>query len=361
MMKAPAMTTIHTATALTRPNQQEIEAFMQRMRVGGQQATETMNPEYRGLDTKPNVAVLDAFLEGQVRSIAAVYEARQQLDVAAQAMVERLQPDGRIIYTGAGTSGRIGGLDGMELGPTFDWPDDRVVFAMAEDPEFRTGTSRDGLEDNVELAVQKAQALHLGPHDVVIALAASGTTPYTRRFAQEARKAGALVIGMANNPAAPLFGDVDHAVLLETGAEVIAGSTRMGAGTAQKSALTTLSSLVMSKLQGIHGMYDGVMVNMRQPPNAKLNKRAVGIISEIAGCDKEVATAALTACGGIMKPAILMVKGVPTREAAEALLVTHGNNLREAMASLGPERFIGDGSASHPRIAGGESASVAAR
>ena len=312
---------IHTTTALTPAHDPR--------------ATEGIGADYHGMDTWSNTRILTAFMDVQKRALDAVDHAIPAIAHAADAMIARLastgrnRPKGRIIYTGAGTSGRLAAVDGMEIGPTFDWPDDKVVFAIAEPLELKTGTSRDGLEDRTDLAEQRVRDLAIGPDDVVIALAASGTTPYTRTFAQEAKKAGAVVIGMANNPEAPLLADATHPILLDTGAEAISGSTRMGAGTAQKAALTLLSSLVMAKLPGIHGVHDGIMANMRKPPNAKLADRAYRTVSRLTGCDEPTARAALTTTEGDIKAASLVALGATPAE-AETTLTESNNHLREA-------------------------------
>lgn len=302
-------------------------------------ATEGRNPRLVESDSWSNPRILTAYMDAQHKALDAVDVAIPQIASAAQAMIDRLgstgrnSPKGRIIYVGAGTSGRIGALDGMELGPTFDWPDDKVVFAIAEPLEFKTGTSRDGLEDRTDLAEERVKALNIGPDDVVIALAASGTTPYTNRFAELAKHNGALVIGIANNEKAPLLQNATHPIFLPTGPEAIAGSSRMGAGTAQKAALNILSSLVMSKLPGIHGVFDGLMVNMRKAPNAKLHDRSHRIVSEITGCDETTARNALSKTEGDIKSATLVAEGMSPIRANE-MLASNNNDLRQSMVDL---------------------------
>ncbi len=290
--------------------------------------TETIDPRYRGLDTWDDAKILDAFLEGQTRAIAAVRPALPAIAAAAGAMAERIEPNGRIVYAGAGSSGRQAALDGMELGATFGWPPERLAFVLAEGLLLDPGVKGSD-EDDTALARTSMRDLKVGAADCVIAIAASGTTPFTLVAAETAKAAGALIIAIANNEAAPLFRHADHAILLTTGPEVIAGSTRMNAGTAQKAALGLLSSLLMTRLGHVH---DGLMVSMRADC-AKLEARAARIVAAITGCTAEQATAALTVSGGRIKPATLIVRGTDAAE-AEELLTRSGGNLRVALGLL---------------------------
>lgn len=290
--------------------------------------TETMSPRYRGLDAWSDADILEAFWEGQARAIAAVRPALPAIAAAAQAIAERIEPAGRLIYAGAGSSGRQAALDGMELGATFGWPDEKVLLVLAEGPVMKPGAAG-RFEDNADDGRKRIRELKLGACDVVITVAASGTTPFTRAVAEAAHEAGALVVAIANNPDAPLFRHADHAILLETGAEIISGSTRMNAGTAHKAALGLLSSLTMTRLGHVH---DGLMVSMRAE-NSKLRQRAAGIVSGITGCSPDAAAAALQACGGRIKPAALVVQGVDPAD-ADTILNEAGGNLRVALGRL---------------------------
>jgi len=290
--------------------------------------TEEFDPRYRGLDTWSDEEILAAFLDGQARAITALSPALPAIAAAARAIAARIGPQGRIVYTGAGSSGRQAALDGMELGATFGWPAERIAFVLAEgillDPGAK-GTD----EDDSANAIASIQGLRLGASDCVIAVAASGTTPFTLAAAETAKAAGALIVAIANNAGAPLLRHADHAILLDTGPEVIAGSTRMNAGTAQKAALGLLSSLTMTRLGHI---YDGLMVSMRADCT-KLEARAARIVAEIAGCSPEDAAKALAAAGNRIKPAVLLASGATPAE-AEALLSRAGGNLRVALALI---------------------------
>lgn len=290
--------------------------------------TETIDPRYRGLDTWDDARILEAFIEGQARAVEAVRMALPVIAAAAGGIAARVEPSGRIVYAGAGSSGRQAALDGMELGATFSWPASRLAFVLAEgpalDPDVR-GTS----EDDSDAAVAEIARLKLGASDCLIAVAASGTTPFTLAAAKAARAAGALVVAIANNPDAPLLRLADHAILVETGPEVISGSTRMAAGTAQKAALGLLSSLAMTRLGHVH---DGLMVSMRADC-AKLEARAARIVAAVADRPAPEALQALQQSGGNIKRAVLLARGADADLAAQ-LLTRAGGNLRVALRLL---------------------------
>jgi N-acetylmuramic acid 6-phosphate etherase len=239
--------------------------------------------------------------------------------------VPALQRGGRIVYAGAGTSGRIGVQDGSELPPTFDWPADRVVFAMAGGLDALV-RSAEGAEDHEAAGGQAMADAKIGVNDVVIGIAASGTTPFTVGALRASSAAGAVTIAVANNPDAPLFQVARHRILADTGSEVIAGSTRMKAGTAQKIVLNLFSTAVMVRMGRV---YRGLMVDMRAR-NAKLRRRAQAIVSEIVRCPKSDAARHLEQADGDVKTAILIGFGLNRSEAAQ-LLQRHGGNLRSAI------------------------------
>src|SRR5216683_2170248 len=244
--------------------------------------TEKISQRYVELDSWSSGEMIAAMYESQLAAAAAVRSALPDIGMAVDAAAPALQRGGRIVYAGAGTSGRIGVQDGSELPPTFDWPADRVVFAMAGGLDALT-RSAEGAEDNEAAGAQAMADAKIGPDDVVIGIAASGTTPFTIGALRASSAAGAVTIAVANNPGAPLFDVAGHRILVETGAEVIAGSTRMKAGTAQKIVLNLFSTTVMVKLGRV---YRGLMVDMRAR-NAKLKRRAEIIVSQIVGCDEK--------------------------------------------------------------------------
>ena len=228
------------------------------------------------LDRLDNIAALDVMLDGHGAAAAAVRQSLAQIDRAVTAITQRLKAsqDGRLIYAGAGSSVRIGVQDGVELPPTFDWPRRRIDYWIAGGPVALTDAFENA-EDDENAASQAAFAANLSSHDVVIGISASGRTPFTCAAAKAAADAGALTVGIANNEAAPLFGYVDIAIPLVTGAEAVAGSTRLKAATAQKICLNMISTLVMTRLGFVR---DGQMIAMK-PGNAKLRERYATIHS----------------------------------------------------------------------------------
>jgi N-acetylmuramic acid 6-phosphate etherase len=290
-------------------------------------ATEQLDPRFADLDAWTTEAMLRALWEGQLAAIAAVGPALPTIERAIEAMVPRLQAGGRIIYVGAGTSGRIGVQDGSELPPTFHWPVERVAFVMAGGLGALT-RSVEGAEDDAPAGAKEMDRLSIGPNDVVIGLAASGSTPFTIAAVARARECGALTISLANNPQAPLLTAAAHPLLIETGPEAIAGSTRMKAGTAHKIVLNLISTGVMIRLGRVHG---SLMVEMR-PTNVKLRARAIGMVARISGCDRAAAETALDATQGDIKAAVLVAHGASAAEAAQRLEAAKGR-LRDALTT----------------------------
>jgi N-acetylmuramic acid 6-phosphate etherase len=290
-------------------------------------ATEAVSPRTADLDAWDSPSVLEALWEGHMAAVAAVRPALPALAAAAEAASERLARGGRLVYAGAGTSGRIGVQDGAELPPTFDWPENRLVLLMAGG-EAAFLHAIENAEDRRDHGAEAITRHAVGPDDVVIGLAASGTTPFTLACIEEARRRGALTIGVANSPGAPLLAAAEHPILVETGAEAIAGSTRMKAGTAQKVVLNLLSTLVMVRMGRV---YRGLMVDMLAR-NAKLRHRAERMLTAITGRDGEAVRRALDTAGGKVKLAVLVLEGLD-RATAEELLVRHGGRLRAALAA----------------------------
>jgi N-acetylmuramic acid 6-phosphate etherase len=292
--------------------------------------TEDVSIRYRALDTWPAEDVVAAVIEGQLAAVAAVHAARPSLTAAAEAAVERLSGgSGRMIYVGAGASGRLGVQDGVELFPTYGWPHERLVYLMAGG-ESALVRSAEGAEDDADDARARIAGLQVGADDVVIPVAASGRTPFAVAAAAAARAAGAVVIGITNNPGTPLAAESTHPVELLTGAEVVAGSTRMAAGTAQKAALNVLSTTIMVRLHRVH---DNLMVDLSSA-NVKLEKRRLEILRRVVPADEDAARGALAAAGGRIKVAALTLMGLDG-DGARALLDRTGGNLRAAMERTG--------------------------
>lgn len=293
-------------------------------------STEAADPRHADLAARPLGDAVAAMWEGQCRAVAAVEAQLAAIAAAAGAAAERLRGgSGRIVYAGAGTSGRLAVQDGVELVPTFGWPPERLIYLLAGGRPALTGAV-EGAEDSEEAAREEVAAARIGASDVLVALAASGRTPYSCAVLETARAAGALTIGLANNRAARLLAAAEHPILLDTGAEVIAGSTRMAAGTAQRAALTILSSAVMLALGRVHA---GRMVAMR-PSNAKLRARAREMVAELAGVSAQEAEKALAASGMEVPLAVLVARGL-SPQAARAALEKHGGALGAALAERG--------------------------
>ncbi|OYU40170.1 MAG: N-acetylmuramic acid 6-phosphate etherase [Pseudorhodobacter sp. PARRP1] len=287
-------------------------------------ATEHLHPAASGLDTLPGIAVLGHLLAAQAQALQVVGQALPQIEQGAALMAAALQGQGRLIYAGAGSSALMAVSDGLELGGTFGVPADRVLLRMAGGLPVDArmpGDTEDDAQDGTRAAVG------LGAGDVVIAVAASGRTPYALAVAKAARAQGAQVIAVANVAGAALFDHADVVICLRTPPEVIAGSTRMGAGTAQKVALNMMSTLMGIRLGQVH---DGMMVGL-VADNEKLRARAAGMVAQIAGVEATVAASALAAAEGAVKPAVLIALG-QAPDAARAILRETKGNLRAAIA-----------------------------
>ena len=292
-------------------------------------ATETILPRYADLDAWPPGDMLAAMWEAQLAAVAAVRPALPAIEAACVDAAARLATSGRLVMVGAGTSGRIGAQDGAELPPTFNWPQERLLLLMAGG-DIAFTKSVENAEDDRDAAIAAILTHQVGQNDVVIGLAASGSTPFTTAAIIAARAAGALTIGMSNSAGGALLVEAEHAILVETGGEVIAGSTRMKAGTAQKVVLNLLSSTVMVLLGHVHR---GLMVDM-QAKNAKLRLRAVRMLRALTDCGDDAATAALAVTDGRIKPAVLVVYGLDATAATQAL-ARHSGVLRRALQEIG--------------------------
>jgi N-acetylmuramic acid 6-phosphate etherase len=287
--------------------------------------TERASPRYSDIDLWEPGDILEALIEGQMAAVAAVRPALGAIERAAAAIESRLRQDGRLVYAGAGTSGRLAVQDGAELIPTFNWPPQRLLLLMAGGKEALL-RSAEGAEDEIGQAARLVQQHAIGSADVLIAVAASGTTPFTLACLRGAKERGAVTIGIANNQSTPLLTQSDYPIWLDTGAEPIAGSTRMKAGTAQRVALNLLSTLTMIRLGRVH---QGLMVDV-QAINAKLVMRSETILRKISGRSGEDVQDALQRADQNIKVAMLLLHGC-SKERAAALLDQAGGNLRAAL------------------------------
>lgn len=293
-------------------------------------ATEFADPRYSGLDAWDDEAVLAALLDSQKRSLDAVTPARPDIAAAAQLATDALKGGGRLVYMGAGSPALIALGDALEIPQTYGIARDRIVILMAGGMAM-TEELLGGPEDDADRGKADIAEAGIGPGDCVVCLSASGTTRYTLAGLRAAKSAGARTVAIAGNAGAPLLVEADIAILLDTGAEVISGSTRMAAGTAQKVALNMLSTLVGVRMGHVH---DNFMVNVTAD-NAKLRHRAAGIIASVAGVDFEAAAEALVAADDDVKPAIIMAAGGRNLTEAHDLLARSGGVVRGALALLG--------------------------
>ncbi len=289
--------------------------------------TEQPHPLHPRLDEYPTHELVAAFIQDQEFASAAVRAATSQIAAAVTAAVPRLEAGGRLVYVGAGTSGRLGLLDSVELHPTFSWPVERSLALLAGGPAA-VYRAAEGAEDDREQGAADVRQAGVGPNDVVILVAASGTTPYVLGALHAARAAGALTIGLANNEEAPVALNAAVGIVLDTGHELVSGSTRLKAGTAQKIALNTFSSSVMVRLNKVYG---NLMVDLK-PTNAKLVSRAIRLTVLATGADEPRARATLEDSGYQVKVAIVAIaRGIGVAEARARLAEVHGS-VRAALA-----------------------------
>ncbi|WP_093561585.1 N-acetylmuramic acid 6-phosphate etherase [Pseudoduganella namucuonensis] len=289
--------------------------------------TETPSQRHALLDQYADDELVGAFLDDQLEAVEAVRRAAPQIAAAVAAAVPRMRAGGRLIYVGAGTSGRLGVLDSVELYPTFSWPHERAVALLAggAGAMFK---AVEGAEDDRAQGAADLRAVQPQDRDVVFLLAASGGTPYVLGALHAARAAGALTIGIANNTDAPVAREAEIGVTLDTGEEVISGSTRLKAGTSQKIALNTISSALMVRL---HKVYGNLMVDLKAS-NAKLVQRSVRLTMHATGVDEATARATLEQCDFHVKVAVVaLLNGQSTAEAEAALARAQGS-VRAALA-----------------------------
>lgn len=289
--------------------------------------TEAHDPRYATIELWPTATILDSLAEAQLAATALVRAAVPSLEAVVEAALPRLREGGRLFYVGAGTAGRVGMQDGVELTPTYGWPSERLVLMLAGGSGAQSQAVEDA-EDDEEAARSEMAAHHVGPHDVVFGIAASGNTPYSCAALNAAREAGALTVGISCVAETRLLREAELGILLPTGPEAIAGSTRLKAGTAQKAALNLLSTTLMIRLGHV---YRGLMVDMRVT-NAKLGRRAVTMVRSLAGGSDTEIDEALRLSKGNVKRAVLLRHGM-TLEEAEAALAANGNTLHAILGS----------------------------
>jgi N-acetylmuramic acid 6-phosphate etherase len=294
-------------------------------------ATEEANESYAGIDRWPSERILSAIVAAQTQAIAVIADAVPALAVAGEAVADRMRRGGRLIYAGAGSSGLLAQVDALELPCTYGIEAEQIPVMLAGGNDALL-VIPSGAEDDLDEAAQSVEQLNVRPLDSLLAVSASGRTPYTLAAMRAAKARGALTIGMACNANTPILENADHAVLLATPAEVIAGSTRMNAGTAQKCALNMLSTLIGIRLGHV---FDGMMVNVR-PENSKLKRRAAQMVARACGFSDEAKAAdLLDRAGNEVKTAITLYR-LPggTADDARVILAAHGGDLRSALEAM---------------------------
>jgi N-acetylmuramic acid 6-phosphate etherase len=291
--------------------------------------TEASNEKARGLDILSSGEILALLGSAQQQAARAVDAARDAIAEAAELAANTISAGGKLIYAGAGSSGLMAMADALELPGTYGIANEQIVILLAGGVSDLLDL-KGAPEDDIEQARADAER-HVAAGDCVISISASGSTPYALAVADVARAKDAKVIAIANNAGAKLFDGADVAILLETPPEMISGSTRMGAGTAQKIALNMFSTLMAIKLGHV---LDGHMINLRAD-NMKLQHRAARIVSEISGVEIADAGRLVDAASGSVKTAILLAAGAEDKSSAEAMLRESGQNVRRALGMIG--------------------------
>lgn len=290
--------------------------------------TEQPNPASADLDLKSSLEIASIINSEDAKVAGAVKRALPQIATAIDWIAAALATGGRLIYVGTGTSGRIAALDASECAPTFGVSPRMVQFVMAGGKRALS-TATEANEDSRELGVRELRKKRPTKKDVVVGVAASGRTPFTIAAVEWAGRAGAKTIAVTCNPGSPLEKAAELAIVVETGAEVVGGSTRMKAGTAEKMVLNMLSTGAMVRLGYVYG---NLMVNLHQK-NSKLTARAVTIVQKALNMDRDKARQALHRGGNDVPIAIVMAKTGVSREKAKRLLSDSNGHVRRAMSS----------------------------
>jgi N-acetylmuramic acid 6-phosphate etherase len=301
-----------------------------RTRTAHARITERENPSSIAFDTKSTRQILRIINREDGKVARAVSKVIPQIAKAVDLIADKLKKGGRLIYLGAGTSGRLGVLDAAECVPTFGT--DKVVGILAGAPQSMFRPS-EASEDDPRLAVRDLRRLKFARRDVLIGISASGHTPYVIHGMKYARRLRASVIALTSNPEAEMKALADIAIVPIVGPEVVSGSTRMKAGTAQKLVLNMLSTAAMVRLGRV---FSNLMINV-QLTNAKLRSRAELILAKTAGVGVEIAARTLADSGGKLPVALLMLwKGIPRREALR--LLSSGQNPASALRAAAEGR-----------------------
>lgn len=291
--------------------------------------TEEANPKTKDIDRRSTIEIIRLISQEDKTVAEAVTGVLDRVAQAVDLIVERLRSGGRLIYVGTGTSGRLGILDASEIPPTFGASADLVlgIIAGGYDALHRAVETA---EDDPEQAARDLQSHNASSRDVVVGISASGNTPYTLGAVEYARKIEAGTVAVTCNPDSLMAGVVDVSIAPVVGPEVIAGSSRMKSGTAQKMILNMLSTATMIKLGWV---YSNLMSNLRAT-NDKLRRRACLILSEESGISNEEAARIFEAAGEDLRIALLMARSNLSRDDAQRLLESHAGSVRGALDSL---------------------------
>ncbi|WP_218352435.1 N-acetylmuramic acid 6-phosphate etherase [Alteromonas lipotrueiana] len=289
--------------------------------------SEGRNPDTLDIDTGSSLDIVTAINQEDHKVAPAVADQLPQLAQAVELTTAQLQQGGRLIYIGAGTSGRLGILDAVECRPTFSVPDDLVVGVIAGG-KTAIEHAVEGAEDNEAQGVADLKALNLGKTDVLVGLSASGRTPYVAAALDYANEQGCVTIAVACSPNSRILCQARVAICPQVGPEALTGSTRMKSGTAQKMVLNILSTAVMIKLGKT---YSNLMVDVHASNN-KLRARAVRIVMQATDCDEPTAQQSLKTAHGNTKVAILMLLARCDFAQAEQLLAQHQGVLRSSLS-----------------------------
>lgn len=319
-MASPA----HTSPAHASPDSRGLKAELETL------TTEAFRPELAEIDHLPTLDIA-RLMNGEDATVSAAVAAQlPRIAAAIDALAERMGRGGRLVYSGAGTAGRLGVLDASECPPTFNTDPSRVVGLIAGGPDAVVN-SIEGAEDSKELARNDLDALALSAADTVVGVSASGRTPYAVGAVEYARARGALTVGLSCNADSPLAAAADHGIEVVVGPELLTGSTRLKAGTAQKMVLNMLSTITMIRLGKTYG---NLMVDVRAS-NEKLRARSHRIVALATGAPDEEIERALTATDGKVKNAILTILGEVDGPTAARLLEESEGRLRVALGAAG--------------------------
>ncbi len=287
--------------------------------------TEARNPRTSSLDLLPSIELTGLLAGEQSEAVAAVVAVSVPLAQAVDEIAMRMASGGTLHYVGAGSSGRIAFLDASEMPPTFGTDPSLVCAHIAGGRDALT-RAIEGAEDDGDAGEREIRG-HVKTGDAVVGLSASGGAAFVVRALLAARETGAWTLGVTSNAGTELGAAADVAIVLNTGPEPVAGSTRLKAGTAQKVLLNTLSTATMIKLDKV---YDNLMVDV-VATNSKLRKRALRLVMQLVPSDEQAAAKLLESAGGRVKVAVVMGRGELTAAEARALLDSHGGSLRRAL------------------------------